>query len=202
MSILTKDKLYQIARNAPHSKIDEMYDQILQTMQTYQINSTLRIAHFLAQVLHESGSFKYTEELASGSAYEYRSDLGNDTIGDGVKFKGRGLIQLTGKLNYIKYGNDIGQNFTSNPKPVSSSYSVDAAGWFWDKRNLNSLADNDDLIRITKRVNGGLNGLSSRREFLDRAKEILGDTTTPADKTQSQPDAVLTNNKLNQTLLF
>jgi putative chitinase len=142
------------------------------------INTALRQAHFLAQLGHESMSFVYAEEIASGAAYEGRASLGNTEPGDGMRFKGRGLIQLTGRANYTAYGRAIGRNLTDgdNPKLVATdpALAVDAACWFWSMRNLNPLADGDDLTAITRRVNGGLNGLEQRRAYLRRAKFFFG----------------------------
>ena len=138
------------------------------------IDSALRQAHFLAQLGHESMAFVYAEEVASGAAYEGRVDLGNTQPGDGKRFKGRGLIQLTGRNNYVAYGTDIGKNLTDgdNPTHVATipSLAVDVACWFWDTKELNALADADDIIGITQVVNGGLNGLHDRKAYLRRAK--------------------------------
>ena len=152
------------------------------TMDKHNIDSSLRESHFLSQVLHESGGLKYNTELASGAAYEGRKDLGNTQPGDGVKFKGRGLIQLTGRDNYDKFGKYIGQDLLDNPEIIASDpgLSAEAAGWFWDKKNLNSLADNDDAYSVTKRINGGLNGIDDRLAYLDKAKTQLGTKTESA----------------------
>jgi putative chitinase len=138
------------------------------------ISSALRQAHFLAQLGHESMAFVYAEEVASGAAYEGRVDLGNTQPGDGKRFKGRGLIQLTGRNNYVAYGADISKNLTDgdNPTHVATipALAVDAACWFWDTKVLNALADGDDIVGITQVVNGGLNGLHDRQAYLRRAK--------------------------------
>lgn len=139
------------------------------------INTPLRVAHFLAQIGHESGHLRYNEELATGAAYEGRADLGNVFSGDGVRFKGRGLIQLTGRANYEAYGAAIGRDLLADPTPVATdpALAVDVACWFWERRGLNGLADRDRLEDITRRVNGGLNGLIDRRTILARAKVVL-----------------------------
>lgn len=143
----------------------------------YQINTPLRIAHFLAQVGHESLSLVYTEELASGEAYEDRKDLGNTEPGDGKRFKGRGLIQLTGRANYETYSNEACLAIMEEGKQSLLSqlpaYALDVSLWFWKKNNLNSKADIDDIRAITKRVNGGYNGLDDRQNYLCRAKFFL-----------------------------
>ena len=146
-------------------------------MNANQINTPLRQAHFLAQLGHESGSLRYTAELASGAAYEGRTDLGNTQPGDGPRFKGRGLIQITGRTNYTNYGNDRGQDYITGLNPnllaTDPNIAADCSGWFWATRHLNELADNDDLLTITKRINGGTNGLDDRARRLKLAKCLL-----------------------------
>lgn len=142
----------------------------------YQMTSPLRMAHFLAQVGHESLSLTYTEELASGEAYEGRTDLGNTQPGDGRRFKGRGFIQLTGRANYQAYSNDAGLNLMQkgNESLVAKHpHVLEVSLWFWKRHNLNRLADADDLRGITRRVNGGYNGLEDREQYLNRAKFFL-----------------------------
>lgn len=143
----------------------------------YNINSPIRLSHFLAQIGHESLSFIYTQELASGAAYEGRKDLGNTQKGDGVRFKGRGLIQLTGRDNYAHYGKYIKVDLLKlgNEQLVATTpkYTLDVSLWFWNKRKLNNYADNDNLKAITRRVNGGYNGLKDRGLYLERAKFFL-----------------------------
>lgn len=157
--------------------IDIYYPVILSLKDQYQVNTPLRLAHFLAQVGHESLSFAFSEEIASGADYEGRIDLGNSERGDGIRFKGRGLIQLTGRSNYEAYGRHIGVDLLkrSNEELVSKlpRYAVGAAFWFWQLRNLNRHADADDIQAITRRVNGGLNGLDDRIRYLERAKFFL-----------------------------
>lgn len=151
---------------------------IAQTMANRNIDTPLRRAHFLAQIGHESGQLRFRAEIANGDAYEGRADLGNSTPGDGRRFKGRGLIQLTGRANYTEYGGALGREaeLLATPELIETDNDlcVDVAGWFWAKRGLNALADADDLTAITKRINGGLNGLEDRRRLLMRAKSLLG----------------------------
>lgn len=142
---------------------------------TYGILDTpLRMAHFMAQVAHESGGFRYMEEIASGQAYEGRKDLGNVNTGDGKRYKGRGPIQLTGRANYRLFGRALGIDFEEHPEVVAyPSVGLLAGCHFWQMRGLNELADADDLVAITKRVNGGTNGLAERKAYLAKAKGLF-----------------------------
>lgn len=113
-------------------------------------------------------------ELASGSAYEGRVDLGNVNFGDGVKYKGRGLIQVTGRANYAQVEKDLKIPCVENPELLESPENAAlTAGWFWDSRKLNELADNSDFLRITKKINGGVNGIKDREELYGRALKVL-----------------------------
>lgn len=164
-----------IKKIAPTAKVDaELVALLNDCCAKYEINTPLRKAHFLAQVIHESGAFRYKEEIASGAAYEGRKDLGNHLPGDGVKFKGRGLIQLTGRTNYDAYGKHVGEKLTTFPELVATKYCVDVAGWFWKLKGLNAFADKDDIQTITKRINGGLNGYNDRLGYLIKAKHAFG----------------------------
>jgi predicted chitinase len=140
------------------------------TFKNYNINTCERKLHFIAQVRHESGEFVYQEEIASGAAYEGRADLGNTQTGDGVRFKGRGLIQITGRSNYKAYSTYKGFDFTKEPNNKKMGvipYCVDSAGWFFEtKTSLNAHADKDDLIYISYRINGGFNGFDDRKKKL------------------------------------
>ncbi|MBD2327785.1 glycoside hydrolase family 19 protein [Alkalinema sp. FACHB-956] len=168
------DNLLDIAPYAEPAQVRLLYPHLLVTMATYKINTPLRQAHFLAQVAHESGSFNYLEELASGEDYEGREDLGNVQEGDGVRFKGRGLIQVTGRHNYRHCGTDLGIDLLANPTRLADpDLACLSAGWFWNREHLNSLADEDDLDNVTLTINGGYNGYEERRDFLIVAKQVL-----------------------------
>ncbi len=162
---------------ARREDVARFFPQMLPTLLNYSIDMPLRQAHFLAQIGHESGSLRFTEELASGDAYEGRADLGNTQPGDGRKFKGRGLIQLTGRANYEKYGQAKGLDFTEgdNCKLLSTDpqLALDVACWFWQTHGLNALSDQDDVRAVTQRINGGLNGLADREDYLLRSKFFL-----------------------------
>ncbi len=162
---------------ASPERIDLYLPHLHAGMAAHHIDTALRQAHFLAQLGHESLSFRYTEEIASGTAYEGRADLGNTRPGDGERFKGRGLIQLTGRRNYTAYGHAIGRDLTEgdNPKLVAKdpALAVDAACWFWSGHDLNRLADADQIEAVTRVVNGGINGLADRTAYLRRAKFLF-----------------------------
>jgi putative chitinase len=141
------------------------------------IVTPLRLSHFLAQVGHESLSFLYYRELASGAAYEGRKDLGNTEPGDGVKFRGRGAIQITGRNNYKAVSlfifNDL--RLLDTPELLElPENGIKAACWFWTTRKLNNYADADDLLTITRRINGGTNGLEDRKNRLLKTKKAFG----------------------------
>ena len=144
-------------------------------MHEFHINSPIRQAAFIAQIAHESGELRYVEEIASGSAYEGRKDLGNTQPGDGMKYKGRGLIQITGRNNYLECGKALGVDLVTQPELLETNdLACRSAAWFWASRGLNDRADMGDFERITKRINGGLNGYQERLAYHARAKMALG----------------------------
>ena len=167
---ISKEELIKFG--VKEDKANIFLNYINATMKEYNINTCKRKLHFLAQIRVESGEFAYLKEIADGSAYEGRKDLGNTRPGDGKRFKGRGLIQITGRKNYTAYGSYKGINFTegsNNTKLEKKQYAVDSAGWYWSKHlnvDLNNMADNDDLIYITYRINGGFNGFNDRKKKL------------------------------------
>lgn len=148
-----------------------------EAMAEFGIDSLARQSAFLAQLAHESGELRYVEELASGRAYEGRADLGNTHPGDGVRFKGRGLIQITGRTNYADCSAALfgdRQVLLEQPERLEEpSLAARSAAWFWASRKLNALADSGDFELITRRINGGLNGLADRLAHLERAQEVL-----------------------------
>ena len=178
LQMITIEQLIKIAPTASENRLKELTPAINQTLERFQINKPLRIAHFIAQVAHESGAFVYMRELWGPTEdqefYEGRLDLGNTQPGDGKRFMGRGLMQLTGRANYEKFSAAMKVDFTKEPDLVAQApYAVLVAGWFWDNEMLNSHADKDDINTITRRINGGYNGLEDRKEYLQRAKSVL-----------------------------
>ncbi len=176
----------------------------------HNIDTPLRIAHFLSQVLHESGRMKFTKENMNYSAeglrktfkkyftvaqaqeyarkpqrigsraYANRMGNGNEASGDGYRYRGRGLIQLTGRSNYKNFSAWVGDDVVASPELVSDKHAVASAVYYWETTNLNALADLDDCRRVTKRINGGFNGLSDRMGLLLQAKELLNADLQPA----------------------
>jgi len=149
-------------------------------MKEFEIDQTgPREAMFIAQLCHESGGFRYVEELASGAAYDtgrLAKMLGNtpEDDDDGEKYKGRGLIQITGHNNYRDCGNALGVDLLSDPALLERpDMACRSAGWFWKSRGLNELADKGDFRTITKRINGGLTGWQDRLAFYEKAQEVL-----------------------------
>lgn len=150
----------------------------------YGLTTKSRICHFLAQIAHESDGFKTVVEYASGAAYEGRKDLGNTKKGDGVRYKGRGYIQLTGRANYTKYGLALGLDLVGNPQlaeiPINA---LKIALEYWKQKKLNQYADKDDINTITTRINGGFNGLSDRQRYLTKAKQVIQVDVQPVIET-------------------
>lgn len=142
---------------------------------TYGILDTgMRLAHFLAQLAHESDGFLAMEEYASGQAYEGRADLGNVQPGDGKRYKGRGPIQLTGRANYRTYGRALGLDLERHPEVVAfPSIGLLIACRYWSQNGLNQYADADDVLAITRKINGGENGLADRKQRLATAKGLV-----------------------------
>ena len=175
-----------------------------ETFAKYDISTPVRQACFIGQCAHESGNFKTlqenlnysaeglmktwpsrfpTKELADQYARQpakiagkvYNGRLGNTSEEEASMYLGRGLIQLTGKENYANCGTALGVDFVGNPTLlVEPKYAALSAGWFWRKRDLNSLADSGDFETMTKRINGGLIGLDDRKAKIAKALSILG----------------------------
>ncbi len=163
----------------------------------FDISTPLRQAHFLAQLAHESAGFKTTVEYASGAAYEGRRDLGNTQPGDGKRFKGRGLIQLTGRANYIEAGRAMGIDLASNPE-IAAQFpnALRIAGLYWHRRKINAKADVDDVLAVSIAINGrnkktGLpNHLEERKRYLAIAKKVLA---KPEELPEAKPKTMATS---------
>lgn len=157
---------------------DGLASALSSTAHRFKIDTPLRFAHFLAQLLHETGAFRWNRELwgptAAQKRYEGRADLGNTDPGDGFRFRGRGYIQLTGRANYRAYSDFLGVDLVAFPDVVASlPFAAHVAGWYWNSRRINEYADADDIRRVTRAINGGYNGLADRREWLAKVKAAL-----------------------------
>jgi putative chitinase len=167
--------LSAIYKEAPQERIIRWRPFINWAMQQYDIHTTKeRVAMFLAQIGHESGRLRHVLEIASGEAYEGRKDLGNTEPGDGVRFKGRGLIQVTGRANYKQVGEALGLPLLEHPELLEiPRHAAHSAAWWWDSRNLNRFADVGDIRGCTRIINGGFNGLEDRILLYKRALGVL-----------------------------
>lgn len=184
--LISKEQLHLMVPKASKDNIDTFHEPLCKAMEEFAINTPLRIAAFIAQVAHESGNFYYTEEIASGSAYENRKDLGNllpaalaaahkQGSTTGKYFKGRGLIQITGYTNYVTCSLALNLPLLDNPrllcKPINACRS---AAWFFNIHNCNSKADVGLFDAICVTINGGYNGLKDRTANYTLAKQVLG----------------------------
>ena len=153
------------------------YSDLINCFKRFDITTKQRIRHFLSQTAHESGGLKWLKEIDPGQYLEGRHDLGNTQPGDGPKFKGAGVIQLTGRANY-----EILANAVDDPKVmelgcsyVAEKYPMTSAGVWWGKNRMNEVCDRPDVtVRIvTKYVNGGNRGLSDRIHYYEKAMEVI-----------------------------
>ena len=174
---ITSQQLLQILPNA--GQVAGVFVPVLNTaMSRYQIVGTKRIAAFLAQIGHESGQLKYVKEIwgptKAQAKYEGRADLGNTVKGDGSKYRGRGLIQITGRANYKACGEALGLDLINHPELLEKpQHACMSAAWFWASRGLSTLADAGKFDAITQRINGGQNGAADRQELYARALKVL-----------------------------
>lgn len=172
--MITKEMLKKIAPNSKDAIISALVEPLNEHLPKYGVDTHLRVTHFLSQASHETAGFKTLEEYASGQAYEARKDLGNTQPGDGKKYKGRGIFQLTGRANYNTFGKKIGKDLEGNPHLAGDAEtSVLIALEYWNNKKLSLLADKDDVTAITKKINGGLNGIEDRKKYLAKAKKII-----------------------------
>jgi len=161
------------------TKAQDWYPHVAKACVEFGITTPTRIAAFLAQVGHESGGFVYTREIwgptAAQQRYEGRADLGNWEPGDGSRFRGRGLIQITGRANYQAVSDGLGVDFVGNPALLEQpEYAALSAAWWWANNGCNELADAGDFERLTRQINGGLNGYADRAARWKQAKMYVG----------------------------
>ena len=176
------------------TRYQELLPAVKECLRLCNCESLNRIAMWMAQIGHESAGLRYMEEIASGAAYEGRAELGNIYAGDGVRFKGRGPIQVTGRYNYTKLSEWAHSRglvptptfFVDNPEQLASDkYGFLGVVWYWTvaRPAINAMADKDDIVGVTKAINGGTNGLADRKARWMRAKamglEALDPGTTP-----------------------
>jgi len=169
LNFITTTNLYYSTKVVDRERLEDFVPHLKVELSLHKasFNSREKITHFLCQIHHESGEYRYLEELASGEDYEFRADLGNRSPGDGRRYKGRGLIQLTGRANYGEFERDTGLPVLEKPTLLlQPKFAVKSAVWFWIKRGLPQLAEKGDFDAIVRRVNGGLNGYQDRLEYL------------------------------------
>lgn len=174
---ITQQQLLQILPNAGRQA--GVFVPALNTaMNSYGIVGTARVAAFIAQIGHESGQLRYVREIwgptAQQAGYEGRADLGNTLKGDGPRYRGRGLIQITGRANYAACGQALGLDLISTPELLElPQHAAMSAAWFWSTKGLNTLADQGGFAKITRRINGGLTGQADRQSLYDKALKVL-----------------------------
>ncbi len=167
-------ELRRIMPNLSQADAQRYLPHLNSAMAEAKINTPARQSAFLAQLAHESGQLRYMEEIASGAAYEGRRDLGNTQRGDGVRYKGRGPIQLTGRSNYRAAGRALGIDLEGNPQRARDpDVAFRVAAWYWSSRNLNQYADAGNFSAITYRINGGYNGAADRNAYYRTAQSVL-----------------------------
>ena len=201
--LVTKQNLLDMG--VKERRADRYLDDLNKWLTKYKINTPLRVAHFISQVLHESSMMRYTVENLNYSTkglrktfrkyfsadrarrysrqpqwignrvYANRMGNGDENSGDGYAYRGRGLIQLTGENNYRKFAAwiDDGWFDVFTPSEVATKYAVASAVFYWDINNLNKVADRDSVHEMTKRINGGYNGLEDRKRLLSKAKRVF-----------------------------
>lgn len=181
---LTLDQLNKIFPEAAKAGRNAKFlDGLNKVIVDQNMNTVNRIAGFLSQIGVESEELLYTRELGNTSYFnkydiryapEKARELGNLLPGEGAKYRGRGLIQVTGKFNYIACGKDLGLDLVNKPELLEEPfYAVESAGWYWGLRNINAAADADDIVKITKLVNGGTKALDRRKAYYLKAKQVL-----------------------------
>lgn len=192
------------AKLCTQAMADKWCEQLNATMGRFEINTPYRVSGFLAQVSHESGGFQFVVENLNYSAealtrvwpsrfppaiaaeyarnpekianraYCDRMGNGDEASGDGWTYRGRGLIQLTGKDNYAAFSLQCDNMALVEPNLVAEpALAAESAGWFWSRNGLNALCDSNDIVAMTKRINGGINGLDHRQELYSRALSVF-----------------------------
>jgi len=183
--VVTLEQLRLICPHSPIHALLPFVDPLNAAMEEFEINTPARQAHFIAQLAHESGGFRYVREISSGAAYDHREDLGNtkpeavaiaNRYGTtaGRWWRGHGPIQITGYDNHVACGDALGLDLREQPFLLEDPvHGCRAAGWFWTSRNLNEPADRNDIKSITRKINGGYNGLADRVAYFQTASATL-----------------------------
>ena len=179
--MITAIQLKQIigtARKYTDPQLSEFANTFNLIFTKYQINTKLRICHFVCQVLHESGYLWFSREewgpTERQKGYEFRHDLGNTSVGDGLKYRGAGWIEVTGKYNFMIMSKELGQDFVTHPELLAQQpWCGLSAGAYWNNHSLNVLADKDDIEDITRRINGGEIGEADRLMLLNKCKQFI-----------------------------
>src|SRR5687767_12149392 len=184
--MLTPEQLLSIMPGITVARRDAVLPFLQAAMTEFAIDTPARAAAFLAQLAHESGQFRFMEEIWGPTPAQRRyepvstlaANLGNTEPGDGKRFKGRGPIQITGRANYRRFGDLLGTDLVADPaRAALPELAFRIAGLFWSKKGLNELADRatpDAFREITRRINGGFNGLEDRQKFYAVARRVLG----------------------------
>lgn len=189
--LVSVDELRQLMPNLNSGRAGQYAPLLSAAMDEFEIVNRKRRCAFLPQLAHESVQLRYMEEIASGAAYEGRRDLGNTQPGDGKRYKGRGPIQLTGRANYRIFGGLLGLDLINNPKLAAvPEHGFRIAGLFWQRKGLNELADklaldggpgDYQIVRqITRKINGGYNGLADRWNYYKTAIKVLHEDQDPS----------------------
>lgn len=199
--MLTSEQLQSIMPRLTAARNRELLPFLTAAMSEFAIETPARAAAFLAQVAHESGQFRFMEEIWGPTDAQKRyepvtrlsQDLGNIDAGDGKRFKGRGPIQVTGRANYRRFGDLLGVDLIADPaRAASPDVGFRVAGLYWSKRGLNELADaatDEAFVTITKRINGGTNGLADRQALYAVARRVLGVPDAPRTRGTLPPAA-------------
>ncbi|MEO8060727.1 MAG: glycoside hydrolase family 19 protein [Burkholderiales bacterium] len=186
--MLTDLQLRQISPRLAAAKLQLYLPHLNKAMQTYGVDTMQRTAAFIAQLAHESGEFRWMEEIWGPTDPQRRYEppgtlaarLGNTQPGDGKRFKGRGPIQITGRFNYAKYGTLLGVDLAAQPELAATpEFAFATAGLYWQSNGLNELADSGDFVKITRRINGGTNGLPDRQKYYALALGVLATGFVP-----------------------
>lgn len=176
LAVTRERLLLRLAPAANAAIIASMADRFDELARDTGITTRLRLCHFLAQAAHETDGFRTLEEYGGPAyfvRYEGRRDLGNTQAGDGIRYHGRGIFQLTGRANYRRFGQVLGIDLEAEPERAKEpAVALSVAFAYWRERGLTAAADADDIERVTKLINGGRNGLAARTRYLKLAETI------------------------------